>query len=314
MRNFSLRTRENSLRSSKVRLWKPVFFVLGAFFLLIFVRDGINIVASAVASPFFFVRHYIETSSDTVPAFLRSQNELISQIRSLEAEIESEKGREVYYGVIKEENDELRGLFHGSSTTPEILSGVIARPPFTPYDTLILDRGKDAGIVEGAPVYYGKGLALGYIHTVSSQTSVVRIFSSPGTHTTVYIFGPDIFTEAYGEGGGVIRVSVPQGIQVKQGDIVVLPSLEARILGTVGHIRSEPTEPEQYAYVTLDVPLQSIRLVSVGTRTISPKTFSEAEMIVEDVRKELFTVPIPENYHASTTREALLESPGTTTP
>lgn len=270
--------------------------VAGAFLALVFARDVLGVVASVVTAPFFYTKHYLETSADTVPTFMRSQVELMARITELEAALMAEEGRDSAYALLREENEELRNLFADATGTPAVIAGVIARPPHTPYDTLLLDRGEQGGVLRDAPVYYGKGLALGYVREVYSRTALVTLFSSPGVEATVYIFGPDIFTTAHGEGGGVVRVSVPQGLMVRAGDLVVLPSLSAKVLGTVAYVESVPTEPEQSAYVILDIPLQSIRTVAVGTDPVAPRSFPEALEAVEDSRTSLFTIPVPEEF------------------
>jgi cell shape-determining protein MreC len=229
--------------------------------------------------------------------YVRDRIALQKQIQLLEQEIASQQGIRTTLLYLEKENDELRALV-GASTTPSITAGVIARPPFSPYDTVIIDRGADDGIVSSAPVYYGASRALGYVRTVYNKHALITLFSSPNVETTVYVFGPNIFTTAYGEGGGVIRISVPQGVAITEGDIVTLPSLAGGVLGTVHTVRSVPTEPEQHAYVVLDVPLQSLRLVRVSTQSQIPATFEDALGITQEVERTLFTVPVPRDYSA----------------
>lgn len=316
MRNFSSRTRESSRPgSSGSRRWEPLAIIAGAVLALVFVREVLGVVASAVTAPFFYAKHYLETSVDTVPTFMRSQVELMARIAELESALLGEEGRDSAYALLREENEELRNLFADATGTPAVLAGVIARPPHTPYDTLLLDRGEQNGVVRDAPVYYGKGLALGYIREVFPRTSLVTLFSSPGAEATVYVFGPDIFTTAHGEGGGVVRVSIPQGLTVREGDLVVLPSLSAKVLGMVTYVESVPTEPEQSAYVVLNVPLQSIRTVAVGTDPVVPRSFPEALKAVDASRAALFTVPVPEEFAPpATTSPALTPEPAATEP
>jgi cell shape-determining protein MreC len=317
MKNFSSRTRESSPRNYRERIWwKPLLWVIGAFLVLFFAKGILSTVAGAVTTPFFFLRHYIETSSATVPSFFRSRVELLSQVQSLEAQIQGEEGRDAAFALLKEENEDLKNLFLGSTTSPNILAGVISRPPYTPYDTLIIDKGADDGVTLYAPVYFGKKVGGGYIRSVSHRTALVTLFSSPGAESTVYVFGPDIFTSAHGEGGGVVRISIPQGMPVEKGNVVVLPSLGAGILGTVDHVRSVPTEPEQHAYVIFDIPLQSIRIVSVGTSPVRSVPFEEAQEAVEVAEERLFTVEIPAEYQVGSTTLGVggVSSSSTTTP
>lgn len=225
--------------------------------------------------------------------------ELLDQIRDLEAKLASQVGIESALDFAMKENTELRALLSASST-PRIAAGVIARPPHTPYDTIVIDRGRAEGILENTPVYYGSNQALGYVRSVYEHHALVTLFSSSGVESTVYVFGPNFFTTAYGEGGGIIRLSVPQGVEIEEGNIVILPSLDSGIMGTIDHIQSIPTEPEQHAYVTFDVPMQSLRLVSVGTVPLAPITFDEAEDVVDLNEQLLFTIPVPPEHRFET--------------
>ena len=291
---------------------KPYLWILVAFLVLFFAKGVVSGVASTVTTPFYFVRHYIETSSATVPTFFRARMELISEIQKLEAEILAQRGKDAAFAFTKEENEELRNLFQASST-PQILAGVISRPPYTPYDTLIVDKGGDDGVVQYAPVYFGNKMAVGYVRSVFSQSSLVTLFSSPDAESTVYVFGPNIFTPAYGEGGGVVRLSIPQGMPVEKGNVVVLPSLEGGIMGLVDHVRSVPTEPEQHAYVLFDIPLQSIRVVSIGTVPIRPITYEDASEEVKEAERNLFTFEVPVDAEVASTTETNNATSGTST-
>lgn len=297
MKNFSSKTKENYLHNSK-RLfeWKYLVWIFIAILIVYGGKSIISGISSFVISPVYLARHYIETSSATIPVFIRSRLELLATIQDLELEIATQNGRDASFAYIAHENEELRRLLNASSS-PRILAGVISRPPHTPYDTLILDRGADDGIVKDAPVYQGADIAIGYVREVFGGTALVTLFSSPNVESTVYIFGPNIFSTAYGEGGGVIRLSVPQGVMLEKGNVVILPSLDAGTLGVIADIQSIPTEPEQHAYVTFDIPLQSMRVVSVGTSPLTPVTYTEAQAHVAEKERTLFTFEVPETVH-----------------
>jgi len=305
MKNFSLKTKGSSLLNSKERSKGKtyVFLIVFAFGALFLGHNFIGNIFASVTAPLYSIKNYFETSGATVPYFIRDRNALVDQIRTLEEEVSSSQGALDTVAGLVLENNELRSLLQASSS-PRIAAGVLSRPPFTPYDSLVIDRGERDGIVEYAPVYHGGGTALGYVRKVFSQNAIVTLFSSPGVESTVYIFGPNIFATAHGEGGGIIRLSVPQGIVVQKGDIVVLPSLDTGVLGMIDAVQSVPTEPEQHAYVTLSAPLQSIRLVSVGVRSLEAVTFEDALIQVERDRETLFSIPVPDTLY----REGLVES------
>jgi cell shape-determining protein MreC len=294
MKNFLQTTKTASPRSSKTRARIRVLIVLCAIAAFIYVGKGIlHTVATVVTSPFYAVASYLEHSSAIVPALFRDRSALLDTQYELEARLAAGQGAQLELAHALEENDELRALL-GTARETRIAAGVIGRPPYTPYDTLILDRGSDSGIQEYAPVFLGSGLAIGYVHSTTERSALVTLFSSSGVETSVYIFGPDIFARAHGIGGGAIRIDVPQGIALAKGDLVVLPSLDSGVLGTIDAVESTPTGPEQHAFVTLASPIVTMRLVSVGTQPVEPIDFDTASASVDEAAKTLFTFPTPE--------------------
>lgn len=313
MRNFSLKTRENfPLNSKKQSRRQP--FILGAFVVLalFFMKPIVQYGGGVLMTPFYGIKSYLETSSGTIPSYFRERSELHARIQSLEQELQKQNGMQQSLDYLEAENSELRSVL-GATTTKRIVAGVITRPPYSPYDTFVIDQGSDDGIVQYAPVFYGNNLALGYVEAVFPKYALVTLFSSPHVETTVYIFGPNIFTRAFGDGGGVVRLSIPQGIPVHEGDTVILPSLDTGVLGNISSVISNPTEPEQRAYVTYETPLQSIRLVSVSTEASIERTFLEALAITERMRATLFTVPVPPDFTLIGSTTATTTAPNTAT-
>lgn len=316
MKNFSLKTKENYLHNSKTQsVRKYLIWVLGAFLVLFGAKEIIGTLSASITGPLYSVQHYIQNSSGSVPLFIRDRLSLLTQIRELEEKIVAEKDKEATIVYLTAENLELRQL-QGASSSPRIIAGVIARPPYTPYDTIIIDQGSVDGIVRRAPVYQGGGNAIGYVREVYASTALVVLFSSPGVESSVFVFGPNLFTTAYGEGGGIIRLSIPQGITVEKGNVVILPSLESGVIGTIRDLVSNPTEPEQRAYVSPEVSLQSLRLVSVGRAPTEPALFDEAMEVIQEEDKKLFIIEVPPHASMQTSTSspgALLKGNGTTT-
>lgn len=217
----------------------------------------------------------------------------------LKSQIASESGERFTIQLLSKENEELRSLL-GEGEEKRIAAGIIGRPNKLPYDVLVLDKGSDDGIVQGAPVFISERTVIGAVKKTFPKTSVVELITSPGFTASVYIFGPNIYTNAKGIGGGQLRVGVPQGISLKEGDLVVLPSAASGIYGSVSVVDSVPTRPEQYGYVSPEIPLSSLRLVSVGDTPLEPVSFEEAQNIVAEARTTLFEVPVPEDVLVTT--------------
>jgi cell shape-determining protein MreC len=275
-------------------------FLAFCVLLLIFAPKAMSFMMSLITKPWYAVQAYIAESSATIPTYLRSRADLNEEIRALESVIASQQGIAVTLENMARENAELRALV---SVAPRerIAAGVIARPPYTPYDTLVIDQGSDSGVVAAAPVYAGSDMVIGFVRHAEAHHAYVTLVSSPGIESTVYVFGPNVFAQAIGQGGGITRISIPQGLTVSEGDLVVVPSVSGSLLGSIDTVVSVPTDPEQYAFVSLPKPLASTRLVSVGTRPLKPVDFPHALLQVTEAEQRFFTVPVPIEMQAATT-------------
>jgi cell shape-determining protein MreC len=242
---------------------------------------------------------WISKSSDSFPQFFRDRSTLIAQLDALTETQSARSGDRLTADLLSKENVELRSLL-GDDGEQRIVAGVIGRPDTVPYDVLVLDKGSDDGIVEGAPVFIGDDAVIGIVSKTFGRSSVVELITTPGFTVSVYIIGPNIYTNAAGIGGGQLKVGVPQGITLTPGDLVILPGVGAGIYGAISTVQSVATEPEQYGYVSPEVPLAGLRLVGVGAIPLKPVTFEEAQKIVSESKQQAFQVSVPKDMLVTT--------------
>jgi cell shape-determining protein MreC len=267
---------------------------------------------SLVLSPIHAVQTWVQHSSGSLPQYLRERTVLVEQINDLKSSLATQSGEQFTIELLSKENEELRVLL-GDIEEKRIVAGIIGRPNKLPYDVLVLDKGSADNIVEGAPVFIGKDTVIGIVKKVFPKSSVVELITSSGFSASVYIFGPNIYTNAVGIGGGQLRVGVPQGITLTEGDLVVLPSAATGVYGSISTVDSVPTRPEQYGYVSPEIPLSSLRLVSVGDAPLEPVSFEEAQAIVAEAHSAVFEVPVPEGILVTTNGTSTASSTATTT-
>lgn len=296
MRKFSLKTKASFRPNHKrIVLAHTLAWFCAALVVLYLAGNLLGSAVSLITAPIYGVRHWLAESSGTVPMYFRSRNELLQEIDMLKDRIVTLGGQDATTARLSAENAEYRALL-SSKDPARIAAGVVARPPYIPYDVLLIDRGSAEGVKERAVVYYANDHAIGFVGRVFEHSALVTLFSTAGVETTVYVIGPNIFTTAYGEGGGVLRVSVPQGMPLQEGDTVIMPSLEAGILGQVRTTESVSTQPEQFGYVTLAAPLQSLRTVAVSGEVIAPISFEEAQQHVKGLDYSALQIEIPAEY------------------
>jgi len=87
--------------------------------------------------------------------YLKDRAALVADFETLQAEVASRQTIPEETARIIDENNTLRALL-GDKNEERLLAGVSIRPPFLPYDTLLIDKGSRDGVVTGAPVFAGK--------------------------------------------------------------------------------------------------------------------------------------------------------------
>jgi hypothetical protein len=308
MKNFSSKTKANYRLVTKRGWWALGF--LGVCVLGLIVWSGDRLIThtlGAITYPLYATRTWLDTSTAILPSYWRGQNQLRAEIEGRDRQLAEVSGYRSLVASLMSENAELRQQL-GDQTEPRVGAGIIGRPPFLPYDSLLIDQGSDAGISEGALVYYHDVYALGYIARVFPHSALVTLFSHPNVEFTAFLRGPDIIVTGSGRGGGVMRLNVPQGLPLSEGLPVVLPTFAHGLIGEVTAIESVPTEPEQYAYLTHPTSLQSIRTVTVSARTIATVDFETATTYLIDTLRSELLLPTP-----TTTLAIPLTVPTTTT-
>ena len=293
MRRYSLIKAENyrQISRSKKFLWVLLLALfLGA--LIYFLPRALSPAAALVISPVVAVQSWFVNSSAFIPTWFKDRSALHQVNLELEQRLAEQSTLENTVARLEAENNELLG-FSTSTSTSRLVASVIGRPTTLPYDTLVIDKGTDSGVKENAPVYIGGDQVIGFVAATYPGTSVVVLATTPGFSSTVYVYGPNIYTTAVGVGGGTLEIQVPQGIDMKVGDVVVLPAFNSGVYGVISVIDSSPTRPEQYGYVSINTPLQGLRFVGVGAEPLRTLSFDEAKAVVERVRQDFLELPVP---------------------
>jgi hypothetical protein len=147
------------------------------------------------------------------------------------------------------------------------------------------------------------------VHT-AAQYSFVELFTTPGFEATIFLSGPDVVAKMYGMGGGVARVSLPQGIPIQIGNLVHVPSVEPGVFGKIAYIENEPTQPEQYGYVAPNISLNSLYQVSVGRVSQISQSVEEIDQRVRSEIESRLVVP-GVSLEVSTSTDQATSSPQT---
>ena len=124
-----------------------------------------------------------------------------------------------------------------------ILAGVLARPPVSPYDTLVVDQGERAGVSAGMRAEGPGGIALGVVESASAGSARVILYSAPGKETESWVGEARIPVTLVGESAGAMSAVVARDAGIVPGDLVYVAGPGARPVGTVISVANDPSLP-----------------------------------------------------------------------
>ncbi len=234
--------KRNALLSSASVSWGAVALAFAIFALLVrLLMPNIFMYAFAptlgVANNIAAKSHaFMSSFSDR--AVLTARNEqLVNENSALASENQT----------LLQKETSLRALLGSSSSQKTaisgILAGVVARPPESPYDTLVLEAGTSAGVSLGMEAFGPGGVPLGAVSSVTKDFSRVTLFSSP--HTVIYgwVGSTNIPLNIFGAGGGAMNASLSRAADIAVGDTVFASGPGMLPIGSVVRIDSDPSAP-----------------------------------------------------------------------
>ncbi len=235
-----------------------------ALLLLVFFFSPIASFVRGVAQPVFSMGNSISDMSASVfSAFFLGD----VGMRMTALERENEDLRRTLENI-QEENNRYTAMLerYGENAVSggAVLSGVLAAPPRSLYDTIVIDHGTESGISVGSEVYTAYDSFVGTVVAVSPYTALVELVSSPG-NTIDLLIGKNekVRAQAFGRGSGNIVAVLPRDIDIAEGDSVTMPGLGGASIGKVDVIETEQNDPFQQIRIRMDVNFHTLTDVAV---------------------------------------------------
>lgn len=261
--------RDNNERNGQGRFVVPVFvvFLLISFFLLVpssafLVGDILGKISSYILGS----ENKIGKNLENYKVAFSSKKSLLEENESLKMKIVEDSSLKEKFDYIEKENTRLKELLNRNDGRKIVLGEILVRPNHSPYDTFIVDIGKAFGVEEGAEVYDQSGILIGKVEEVYGETSRVGLFSNPDNKIQVFIGEGNPAIEVTGRGGGNFDAVIPNSLNVKEGDVVVAPSLSHTVIGYVGKIITDPRNPFVEVLIQSRVNLSTIREVGISIK------------------------------------------------
>lgn len=144
-----------------------------------------------------------------------------------------------------------------------ILAGVLARPPVSPYDVLIVDQGANAGVRVGAAAYGPGGVPLGTVTSADANSSRVTLYSHTGNVTEGWAGPTRIPMKLTGTGAGGFDAEIPGTAGALVGDQVFVPGPGALPIATITEVVTDPSSPSVVLRIRSQVNPFSITWVTI---------------------------------------------------
>jgi len=131
-------------------------------------------------------------------------------------------------------------------------------------DSILINKGKKEGILEGLPVITSQKVLLGKVGEVFQDFSEVKLISHKEISFDARIFDMDIYGVAKGEGSlRVLLEFIPKNQEVFEGDLVLTTVLagvfpEGLLVGKIEEVKKSDLEPFQTAEIKPIFDLQSL--------------------------------------------------------
>ena len=197
-------------------------------------------------------------------SLVSSKKSFVKENERLRLELASFEPSLIMLDSLRKENDTLRALLGRNTKERMILATVLSRPPFSPYDSLIIDIGSTDGVAVGSMVYASTDILIGDISDVYSSTAKVNLFSSPGRRFPVLVGPSAIQVEAEGRGGGNFKVTLPSEVGVEKGDPVRFAQSKSNVVGIIEEIEIDSVDSLQEVLFKIPLSISEISYVEVG--------------------------------------------------
>lgn len=194
---------------------------------------------------------------------VKSKSNLTLENERLTAEVRSNEISLLLLESLRRENEELKAALGRKPEGDVVLAVVLVRPPVSPYDTIIIDRGTRDGLEVGNMVYALGDALIGEVAEVYAGKSKVAFFSTPGKKTNIAFDNSSARAEATGRGGGNFSAVVPANSGIKEGDTVIFPDIEPHVFGIVGKVIADSADSFSNILFRSPANIHDIRFVEV---------------------------------------------------
>ncbi|MFA6515235.1 MAG: rod shape-determining protein MreC [Candidatus Paceibacterota bacterium] len=237
-----------------------VFFILAVLGILSWSERPLYF----IGNPIWKIEKSISDGFYNMNYFFRTKASITKENHNLIEEISNIRLTMIDYQILKKENDDLKELLGRIPMKNNfVLGNILTKPNQSPYDTIIIDIGKNMNIKEGDLVYANGNIPIGKISEIYEKASLVSLYSNPGQKTEGFIDISNASVMLTGRGGGNFEMIIPIELSVERGVIVYLPGGTSLVIAIVDEIISKPSDPFKKVILSSPVNIQNLKWVEV---------------------------------------------------
>lgn len=243
-----------------------LFVLLFSVFILFrsSILGGLSSFSNFVFRPFLSLGNVFGDKLYSISSYFSSKSALLQQKQNLENMLEEERSLMSNYTSVLDENFQMKEILgRKNSKSTVLLSGILAKPNQSLYDTLIVDAGTSLGVRVDDRVFAFGNVPIGRVAEVYEKSSKVILFSNPGEKTDVVISGKNIFMQLIGRGGGNFEMVLMNDLALDKGTEVVLPGVNSYVLATVETTISDPRDSFVKVLLSSPVNIQELKFVQI---------------------------------------------------
>ncbi len=204
-----------------------------------------------IGRPFWSLEDGIVSSYTGMKIALSSKSTLEAENQQLRDVLDKVALDAYSRDTLRIENDELKRVLGRQSEYQYMFARIMSAPPISPYDTILIDAGKEQGVYVGMQVFASGDFKVGEVSRVWGRSALVSLYSTPNTELSVTVGTSSIPAIASGMGGGNLRIILPKGVAVTVGNLVSIPALAPTYAGTVDAIERTEGSSLEAIYVRL---------------------------------------------------------------